>query len=389
MSLYISKTAKYYDGKTGHSRTVSLVLTGSSLQLKDGEDIIETWSINQLTVLDHPAPPVPGIFGNAKNKDARLYVEDAKDWKKLYERLPKHARKKLVLPNNWSSFAIYILVAVISVIFLFKMFPRIIENTAYLIPLEIERSIGRQAVHSIVGTDNVCIAPKGHEALLKVFGKLEAQTKREIDYEILVIDNSWMLNAFAAPGGYLIIYREIIERADTPEEVIGVLAHEISHVDLYHTTKGLVRDIGMRFVLSMMVGGTSVEDLAGFFSQMNYSREDESEADMHGRELMVKAGINPKGMRNFFENLQEWEGALFNKVEDKIKEKTEDKSENSGLSDFLDMPLWEYLSTHPDTDKRIERLKELEDGTKYAPALTAQEWQDLRNICDVTKTLKL
>ncbi len=391
MSITISTAAKYYDGQTGNPKTVSLTLTGSAICLMQGADVLETWSMNAVTVIDHPAPPVPGIFGHHKNKDARLYIDDAKEWRRIYDRLPKSSKRKIVLPSNWSSFILYTIMSIVSLYFLFLMFPRIIENAAYIVPVKMEKSIGRQVVSSMTKSYEHCIAAEGTQALNKVFNTMKAQTSRDIDYEIYVVENNFMPNAFAAPGGYLVVFSDVIERADTPEEVFGVLAHEIAHVDLYHTTKGIMRDLGMRFILSMMVGGTSIEDAAGFFSQMNYSREDESEADLYGRSIMVRAGINPRGMRHFFENIQTWENGLYEEIEQSINEDIEEDDDKIELpsSDFFNQSFWEYLSTHPNTNKRVDALKTLENDAHYDPVLSDEEWQSLKNICSETKKFKL
>ncbi len=387
MSFYISKSAKYYDGKTGNPLEVALILTGSSLQISENEKTIETWSMNNITVIDHPAPPVPGIFGSSKNKDARIYVEDSSEWKKLYERLPKQTKKKFILPNNWSSFIIYIIVAIISTILLFKLVPKLIEQSAYLIPYEMEKTIGKQAANSLIKNKKECITPTGRAVLNNAFHRLKAQTSRKIKYRVFIVEDDITRNAFAAPGGYLFIFSEIIEHAETPEEVMGVLAHEISHIDLYHTTKGLMRSVGMQFILSLMVGGTSFESVGNFLSQMTYSREDETEADMHGRQIMIKAGIDPKGMRTFFEGLHKYENKLFEEIAEEFED-TEIKEEN-WIEKILSLPFWEYLSTHPDTEKRIKQLQKLEDKTTFKPALTNQEWHALKNICTETKPIKL
>ncbi len=389
MSIRLSKTAKFYDGKTGQPQTVSLTLVNKSILLKADTTLIDTWDIRDLTVINRPTPPVPGIYGNKREKDARLYLDNAKEWNVIYARLPKSSKKRLTLPTSWSSFILYAAMSVVSLIFLFLMFPKIIETTAYLIPYKMERSIGKQAVHAMTKGQKTCKEPEAQAILQQAFNKLTQHTSREVEYEIHVIDHPIIPNAFAAPGGYIIVFSSVIERAETPEELMGVLAHEMAHVELYHTTKGIVRTIGMQFAISMIVGGTSIEDLAGFFSQMSYSRENESEADMYGREIMLKANINPKGMRRFFESLNAWENNLFSTGDDDKKHEhtppPSRKDDEYKLSDFFDEPFWELLSTHPDTDKRIQYLKDMEGNTNYPPAMSHKQWLTLKDICSVKK----
>ncbi len=387
MSIYLSQNAKFYDGKTGQPHTVSLTLTNKSILLESDKVLIETWDIHDLVVISQPEPPVPGIYGHAKEKEARLYIDSAKEWKTLYARLPKSSKRNFLLPTNWLSFILYAAMSVISLVFLFLLFPKIIENTAYLIPYKIERSIGRQAVEVMTRGKKTCVSIEGRAALLYAFEKLKAQTSRKITYEIRVVEDDFMPNAFAAPGGYIIIFSSVIDRAKTPDEVVGVLAHEIAHVELYHTTKGIVRSIGMQFVLSMITGGNSIDNLAGFFSQMSYSRDDESAADMRGRNIMVKANMDPKGIRHFFENVHLWEGGVLGDIKEGNKKtvKNGKGEDENAIFRFMENPLWNIFSTHPDTEMRIKNLKKMESNAQYLPALNKHQWQALKNICSVTK----
>lgn len=387
MSIYLSQKAKFYDGKTGNPHTVSLTLTNNSILLESDKTLIETWDIHDLVVISHPELPVPGIYGHAQEKEARLYIDSAKEWKAIYARLQKSSKRKIVFPTSWLSFVLYAAMSITSLCFLFLLFPKIIENTAYFIPYKVERSIGHQAVTSMTKGKKSCVSPEGRAALLNVFERLKTKTSRKIDYEIRVVEDDFMPNAFAAPGGYIVVFSNVIDRAKTPEEVIGVLAHEIAHVELYHTTKGIVRTIGMQFVLSMITGGNSIDSLAGFFSQMSYSRDDESAADMRGRDIMVQANIDPKGIRHFFESVRSWEENLFSDTKEENRKTVKDGKEekNDALSKFMENPLWEIFSAHPDTDKRINSLKKLEKNAKYPPALSKHQWQSLKDICNVKK----
>lgn len=147
-----------------------------------------------------------------------------------------------------------------------------------------------------------------------------------------------------------------------------------------------MRSLGMQFVLSLMIGGTSVEGVANFLSQMSYSREDETEADMHGREIMLAAKMDPKGIRKFFEGMKTFEDDMFSEI---IGEPKEENSEKAWAETIMDWPIWEYLSTHPDTEKRIKRLAEQEKNMDFKPALSQKQWEALKNICDLTKPIKL
>jgi hypothetical protein len=95
-------------------------------------------------------------------------------------------------------------------------------------------------------------------------------------------------------------------------------------------------------------------------------------------------------MRKFFENMQKWEGGLYDTLNKKLDkgDRAKEKS-NSSRFKVLEHPFWEYFSTHPNTQKRIDALKDLEGGKYYKPALSQTEWQSLKDICSQTSKFKL
>lgn len=113
-------------------------------------------------------------------------------------------------------------------------------------------------------------------------------------------------NAFALPDGTLIITDELVDLAggDT-EMLIGVLAHEIGHVELEHSLRQIYRAAGMAGLIMLIAGdvGDSVEDLlvqGGGLLALSYSRDAEAAADRHSVELMQKAGYDPTAIARFF-----------------------------------------------------------------------------------------
>jgi Zn-dependent protease with chaperone function len=120
------------------------------------------------------------------------------------------------------------------------------------------------------------------------------------------------INAFAIPGGYVVVNTGLIQAADSAEEVAGVLAHEVQHVELRHTLKNMVHTLGLRAALDLTLGdvsGTALGDIAATLGELKFSRDLESEADRHGLEALKRAGIAPQGMVSFFDKLSKQDGA--------------------------------------------------------------------------------
>lgn len=119
------------------------------------------------------------------------------------------------------------------------------------------------------------------------------------------------VNAFAVPGGYVVVNTGLIQAADSAEEVAGVLAHEVQHVELRHTLKNILHSLGLRAAFSLALGDVSGTALGGFaanLAELKFGRDLESEADRHGLAALKQAGIAPQGMVSFFDKLSKQEG---------------------------------------------------------------------------------
>ena len=107
-------------------------------------------------------------------------------------------------------------------------------------------------------------------------------------------------NAIALPGGQIYVFRGLIEKADTADEVAGVIAHEIGHVAHRDGTKAVLQAGGLSFLFGMLlgdfVGGGAVVIAAKSVLQSSYSREAEAAADAYGAALMNKAGGNARAL---------------------------------------------------------------------------------------------
>jgi predicted Zn-dependent protease len=174
------------------------------------------------------------------------------------------------------------------------------------------------------------------------------------------VDDS-TVNAFAAPGGYIVVYRGLLRQAETPEELAGVLAHELQHVLQRHGTKAVLQEIPLRLVVAAATGDAGITGrvlgTAATLGALRYRRRDESAADRAGMEMLRAAQIDPDGMIRFFSRLVE-QGD--------------------------DIPaLVAYLSTHPRNRARIEALQRLAAELNDQPVvpLDNPQWNRLGAAC--------
>lgn len=175
------------------------------------------------------------------------------------------------------------------------------------VPVETERGIGGQAFEAIVRASPVCDDPSARRYVERVAEPLIAALHTDrYQFTFSVLDSD-EVNAFALPGGYIVVHFGLLESARAGDEVAAVLAHEIEHVVRRHGTKRILRALGGTAALGTLFGGTDVfvpaNALADFLHNA-YDRDQEREADERGRELLMRAGIEPAGMARFFERLE-------------------------------------------------------------------------------------
>lgn len=183
--------------------------------------------------------------------------------------------------------------------------------------------------------------------------RLVAAQASPYTYRFHLVDDK-AVNAFAMPAGYIVVNRGLLEKAASAEEVAGVLAHEIEHVEQRHSLRGMVQALGLSAVWMALTGdlaagaaGHWLKELAG----LHFSREQEALADRGGYARLVAARIDPQGMASFFEKLAATQAG------------------QPGLP--------EMLSTHPASEERAARLRELLKDAPAFPPLGV-DWPALR-----------
>jgi Zn-dependent protease with chaperone function len=126
-------------------------------------------------------------------------------------------------------------------------------------------------------------------------------------YRFHVIEDE-SINAFALPGGIIVVHTGLIAATRTPEELAGVLAHEIQHVEQRHSLRGAIKELGLRGTWAVVtgdVGATLAGRAAIELTSRKFSRDDESEADEGAVELLVAQRIDPSAMADFFTTMSE------------------------------------------------------------------------------------
>lgn len=205
------------------------------------------------------------------------------------------------------------------------------------VPVAVDREIGNQAFLSLDPGGPEVTDPVVIGAMQSIVDRLKPHAAiAGLDFELHVVDAP-VFNAYALPGGKITIYTGLIQQADNPEQVAGVLAHEMAHATLRHGIQRISQSIGLAVAVNLLLGDVQGLVVAGaqlfqLASINSYSRDQESEADAEGVRMMHAAGIDPRGLSQFFETLKEQGADL-----------------PAGLS---------WISTHPEHEARIITVRD-------------------------------
>lgn len=149
-----------------------------------------------------------------------------------------------------------------------------------------------------------------HNIVNAILNSGKIKYRSEFAWQVKIIHNDSVLNAFCTPGGYIYVYTGIIKYLDTEDELAGVLGHEIGHADLRHSSRQLQTQYGIQFMLNLLLGKNPSQmeqiagQLAGNLVGLKYSREYESEADNNSVIYLSGTSYACNGAAGFFRKLK-------------------------------------------------------------------------------------
>lgn len=160
----------------------------------------------------------------------------------------------------------------------------------------------------------------------------------EFAWEVYIIDDDSVLNAFCTPGGYIYFYTGLIRFLDHDAQFAGVMGHEMAHAAERHSTQQMTKAYGLTMLLSVVLGenpnmiAQMVGELAAGVASLAFSRDDEYEADELSVNYLYETSYDARGVAGFFEKM-------------------------------IGQPQPpEFLSTHPNSENRVEKIYEVWEG---------------------------
>ncbi len=366
--------ADYMDGETARVQRVQLEIIEHAdrsvlrITLPDGGVPID-WPLADLRLIPDQADKKAAVLGQAGDNPARVVVSDTDLAARLTAVCPNLKRRHKD-PNVLKRLAVLSAGAVASVaLIIFVLVPVMADQLALMLPARGEKALGDTTFEQIrqALTENteyglpLCDAPDGLVALNKMLDRLNPGTDFPYEINLHVLDHE-MVNAFALPGGHIVLFRGLLKDATSPEEVAGVLGHEMGHVDHRDPTRLALRSAGSVGVLGLLLGdfagGAAVLFLTERLIQAQYSRGAEADSDTYAHALLGQVGLPTAPMGDFFLRL-------------------------GGDNTDEDTSLLSHLASHPDLKGRAQAAVDADQvGEVYTPVLSVTEWRDLQNICD-------
>jgi len=347
----------YFDGTSNRRHAATLVL-GDALEIVVDGETKASWPYADIRRADS-APGTLRLSCQSAPALARLVIRDAALAAELSSRttaLDEHhlGRRGVARIVGWSLGAIVSIVLVV----LYGV-PLAADRLAPLVPESFERRFGDVAEKQVkvVFGEKVCNAsPAGQAAFDKLVGALRNAAGFDSSVQPQVIASA-IPNALALPGGRIVVFDSLIAKADNPDEIAGVIAHELGHLRHRDNMRGLIYNGGTSFLIGLLFGDITGSSAVIFASRTlvtsSHSREAETAADTFSIEIMKKLGRPPKAM-----------GELMLRVTG--------KEGGKGLT---------IISTHPLSEDRLARMSREDQTAKGPPLLTDAEWQALKGIC--------
>ncbi|MEL6375306.1 MAG: M48 family metalloprotease [Pseudomonadota bacterium] len=352
-----SYTARYSDGQTAQSKPVTLRFATQGLEIA-GEGLqtlrwpYETLAANVPLTASTPK----AIVKQKSDLGVTVFVEDNAAILALREKAPQLAagrwRRAVVIP----AVAFTLLIAGTAVGISYSGL-RPAKTMAGFIPQEARVSLGNRVVKSLTRGRPRCSEPDGMAALNRLMNRLNLAAGLERPYEVRVV--KWgLVNAFAVPGGTIVLTSGLIRNARNPDSVAGVIAHEIGHGLELHPEAGVIRAFGLSAASELFLAGSSgtLKNAGLILTALSYTRQGEREADAHAARILRKASISTKPLGQFFLDIEKRYGG------------------KKGANRFS------LLRSHPENKVRAALFNN-QPSYPATPALSADEWKALRTIC--------
>ncbi len=334
----------YYYPATSQSEEVSLTVSGDVFNVVLCDKVLVTSIQTRLSI----AARVPGVPLEIVFKDGGKFI--AASSKDRINPLKSKAEK---LESSWlTAIVCTVLVPCFIWLFVTVVIPKMAEMSVRLLPDSVAISMGDQSFYVIEKAflEETELDKTLQESVVKQWNMaLEQLALDKKKYTIHFFKSDYFgANAFALPNGKVVITDELLQLLeDKPDAILAILLHEIAHVEYQHSMRLVAHSMANTIALAVVFG-----DMDGFADvflgigaalwENAFSREMESQADEYAFKHLIALGKSPAAFAQAMEILMEQ------------RARTSERSKNSKSTENT---VLQYLSTHPDTQQRIDKAK--------------------------------
>lgn len=349
--------ASFYDGRSNRRRNVELRL-GPVLEIREGDKIVASWPWDWIRRADSPKSQLRLRCANGEDL-ARLDVNDEDLARRVEARCTRldvedaSGRSSTARIVGWS------LAATASIIAIGVWgVPYAADRIAPLVPHSAEARLGEMVDNQVkvIFGDKTCSGEAGQRAFDKLIGKLQSASEFRAPLRAAVLDSS-VKNAIALPGGKVYLFRGLLNEAKSPDEIAGVLGHELGHVHHRDGLRRLLQTGGTSFLLGLLFGDVSgagaIIIATRTLLEASHSREAETRADGFAIDAMHSLGRPASPMAELLVRIT-------------------GPQRGRGI---------DILASHPFSEDRLARMKKIEIEKPGEPLLTDDEWKALKAIC--------
>lgn len=343
---------RFLDGRSAKAHPAEVEIIDGVLFIRaDGAE--HAWPLQGISVEHHAGE---ARLSHRRSRDARLVMPLA-DWKGL-SGPHGQAIARRVGRRETSLVLGLAAIGLGMTAFVFWGVPVLSGPLARATPVGFEQRMGQNFDNQMGVLFPRCEGAEGQYLLADLGRRIAAEADTPFGVRVRAV-HAPMINAFALPGGPVLVTDDLIREARTPDELSAVIAHEVSHIEKRHVMQAVWRSLGIGLLLDAVVGGGSGAGqqavlLAGQATDLRYGRDAESEADLRGQQLLHGLGLSSRGVATFFSRL---DGREVGKAGDAS----------------------EFMSTHPDSRRRAAAARSRERAG--APAFSETEWAAVKAAC--------
>ena len=224
-------------------------------------------------------------------------------------------KKQSVRSRRWSRVVLTIgalitLLPLLALIALFFMRDRIVDLVVARIPTSVDAAIGEEMHRQLMTSGTLIKDGPAVDALAAVSDRFAPHLpSKDFTFRFEVVNDS-SVNAFAAPGGLVVVHTGLLAKATSVDQLAGVLSHEIVHVTRRHALRQILYGLGLKTTMEWAIGvpegaSVTIAGAAAGLSDLKFGRDQESEADAEGIELLQRARLPASGLQSLFAILAE------------------------------------------------------------------------------------